>query len=282
MYSKKFLFSGLCIELLSKKEIRDSGFFNEYLSAAEPDITVRVIDGPLPSEKGRLLCRTQTAEFYRRDNADYMYSFFYIGEMGEYYRYALRVIDGDNITLYIDYKDGMWDSMVFDALGIADILLEKEIAVIHSSYIIYNGVAVIFSADKQVGKSTQAALWEKYRSAEVINGDRCALAFENGVLYASGVPFCGSSKISVNKSAELKAIVLLRQAGENTVERVSPVHAFVELLGKLTYNEWDSASLEKASSLTEKIISAVPVYRLSCLPDEGAVETLEGALFKKE
>ena len=280
MFTKKFTFSGFCIEFRSERIIENSHSFSDYLSDGEPDLTVNIIFDEIPERRGRLLYDGKSVQYYSFDGREYMYSLYFVGKDYSYKTYALRVIDGENITLYINYDGGLWDSMVFEALGFPELLIKRGRALIHSSYILYKGKAIIFSADKQVGKSTQASLWEKHRNALTVNGDRAILGFEKGVLHAYGAPFCGSSKVSRNVTAPLGAIVLLRQAKENSVQKVGQAEAFRELLTKLTYNEHSIESLEKAVSLTEKIVSLVPVYRLSCLPDEGAVEALERQLEK--
>lgn len=42
--------------------------------------------------------------------------------------------------------------------------------ILHSSYIVYQEQAILFSAPSGTGKSTQADLWKKYRDIEIING----------------------------------------------------------------------------------------------------------------
>ena len=42
----------------------------------------------------------------------------------------------------------------------------------HASAIFYNDKTVIFTAASGVGKTTQAELWQKYRNAAIINGDK--------------------------------------------------------------------------------------------------------------
>ena len=81
----------------------------------------------------------------------------------------------------------MWSSV-----SLAQMLLPQNAFFLHSSFISVDGKAVLFSAPCGTGKSTQAALWEKHRQAEIINGDKAGLLVENGV-YACGVPFCGTS-----------------------------------------------------------------------------------------
>ena len=60
---------------------------------------------------------------------------------------------------------------MLQALELFHLLLLEGGAVLHASYILVRGRAILFSGPSGVGKSTQANLWAQYRSAEVINGE---------------------------------------------------------------------------------------------------------------
>ena len=165
-----------------------------------------------------------------------------------------------------------------DALDIPDLLLERNAAFVHASFIIIGGEAIIFAGDKQAGKSTQAALWSKHRNALTVNGDRVILKSENGKIIAYGSAFCGSSDIALNESAPLKAVIFPGKAKENSVESVSAPQAFRELLGKMTYDSGRSDCAERAAALAAETVGKVPVLRLLATPDVRSVETLEEAL----
>lgn len=278
MFSKKYIFSGLCFEIISETAVEDSNTFPAFRGEGEPDITVYLNEGPLPEKKGELLFDSGRAQYYLYEGKEYMYSRYYIGKAHAYKDFAMREINGRDITLYMDYDGGLWDSMVFEALGLPDILILNDRILIHSSYIIYNGKAILFAADKLVGKSTQASLWEKHAGAVVVNGDRAILRFEDEKFITCATPFCGSSKISLNLDAPLGAIVLLGQGCENIVEKISGTVAFGEILGKFTYNEWSVNELDKAVSMAQLLSENAPVYRFSCVKDGGAVETLRKRL----
>ncbi|MGN0468963.1 MAG: hypothetical protein ACI4GY_09590, partial [Acutalibacteraceae bacterium] len=124
-----------------------------------------------------------------------------------------------------------------------------------------------------------ANLWKKYAGAKIINGDRAAIRIKNGVLYACGVPFCGSSDISENEEAPVSAIVELSQGQKNVLSVLPQASAFRCILGKLSYQIKDRDKAEKAADIAA-FASKTKVYHLSCLPDEGAVRLLEEELWK--
>ena len=184
-----------------------------------------------------------------------------------------------NVTInpiYIKYYENI--EYLISRLNIQGILLSKEVMILHSSFIIHNNESILFTAPSGTGKSTQASLWEKYKGAEIINGDRSAIGTRNGEYFAYGLPFCGSSNICKNKEAPLKAIVVLKQAKENSVRRLSKIEAFKILLGQVAINRWNKKDMELAMTLIEELIEKVPVVMFSCRPDKEATDVLNDYL----
>lgn len=169
----------------------------------------------------------------------------------------------------------MWSSV-----SLAQLLLPQNAFFIHSSFISINGKAVLFSAPCGTGKSTQAALWEKHRGAEVINGDKAGVIVENGV-YACGVPFCGTSGICKNKIFPLGAIVLLSQAKTNSIKRLGGAEALHGIMQNIYLDFIAPDEQLKCADLIIELLSDIPVYHLGCTPDERAVITLEKKLISE-
>ena len=169
----------------------------------------------------------------------------------------------------------MWSSV-----SLAQLLLPQNAFFIHSSFISINGKAVLFSAPCGTGKSTQAALWEKHRGAEVINGDKAGIIVENGV-YACGVPFCGTSGICKNKIFPLGAIVLLSQAKTNSIKRLGGAEALQGIMQNIYLDFIAPDEQLKCADLIIELLSDIPVYYLGCTPDERAVITLEKKLISE-
>lgn len=114
--------------------------------------------------------------------------------------------------------------------------------------------------------------------ARLINGDRPILSRnENGWL-AWGSPYAGSSRVHINASAPVRAIVLLRQASENALRRLAGREAFIRVFAGVTVNSWDAWCVNRACDLVTELMTAVPVYELSCTPTKEAVELLYAAL----
>lgn len=173
-------------------------------------------------------------------------------------------------------------SYLIEHIDIHSDFLSKDALILHSSYIIHEGNAILFTAPSGVGKSTQANLWERYKGAEIINGDRSIIKEKNGIVYAHGLPFSGSSQICKNKNAPIKAIVLLEQGSEDKIYDLKPSYTLKFLLSQVAVNRWDKSEILKVMELIENIIGKVPIIKLSCLPDEGAVDILDNYLSELE
>lgn len=275
MPTKIYSFANCRMTVQSEKVIEDSGMYREFVGIDNNEkikINVKIVESDLPPKSGKMIYSDRTHTQY-----EHLYTAYPV-KKDEYTEYACRVVNGNEITLYINNCDTLWDSMIIEALYVPELLLKRGIATMHCSYINVNGEAILFAADKQMGKSTQAALWEKYRNAEIINGDRASVETADGKVWAYGIPFCGSSKIAKNRKLPVKAIVLLEKAPSDSICRLQTLNAFFEVLGKLTYENKDVEQAEIAIDTAKYLSENVPVFKLSCLPAESAVETLEEVL----
>lgn len=273
------MFPGTALCLESEAEIKDNMHFSRFLTDENSaDMHIKVICSKLPARA--LDQPSGRKSYFVKDGSEYLFTAYFNSDEMAYKDYACRVRNENGITLFVDYPEGLWDSMLMDALDIPNLLLEQNAAFVHASFIISGGKAIIFAGDKQAGKSTQAALWSKHRDALTVNGDRVILKSENGGITAYGSAFCGSSDIALNESAPLLAIVLLGKATENSAESVSAPQAFRELLGKMTYDSGRGDYAEKAAALAAETVGKVPVLRLLATPDVRSVEALEEALWQ--
>ena len=176
------------------------------------------------------------------------------------------------------------DLLRFDTLFCSLLSLERRLHhrgcyVLHSAFTVYKGEAILFTAPSGVGKSTQAGLWEQYQGAQVINGDRSLLQFREGQLYASGWPVCGSSGVCRNESYPVRAIVLLQQARENRVDRLSEKEYTLRLMREITINYHDPGFFDGALAFIARLIGGTELVQLSCDISPQAVECLHRALY---
>lgn len=163
---------------------------------------------------------------------------------------------------------------VMEAMKLPELMYEFDALFLHASCIIHDEKAILFTADKQVGKSTQAALWEKYMAAETVNGDRALIRKVGGVWRAFGSPYTGTSRICKNKSAPIAAIVILGQAPENRIRKANTREAVAAMMSGASYNLWNRAETEKCFEIVGRLVSEISFYKLDCLPDKSAVMAL--------
>lgn len=213
---------------------------------------------------------------------DFVITVGYSGEkMQNGFSTANRSGSSVRIEFAESYRGKISAKNALEESGIFRMLAEHGGVVLHSSYIItQRGEALLFSAPSGTGKSTQAELWRSYAGAKVINGDRALVKAENGVT-ANGILFSGTSGISENVTAPLRALILLRQSGKNELRSVSGKEAFMRLLPQCSYYPDEEENLRLVTGILAEIISAVPVYDFGCVPDESAVSALSEVLYGK-
>lgn len=264
------------MELICDEPLSEESTFSLFRSDFEKsDYSVRIkrTDAlPLPTSEPVIISARRKVY---TDGNRLEYTSYYDITKKQYTEFACKKNDS---LLYVSYPDKLREVTVFDGLNLPDMLLRKGIGILHCSFIEYEGKAILFAGKKESGKSTQAELWKKHRNAQIINGDRAAVISDNGKLFACGIPFCGTSKICKNKKFPLQAVICLSKGNENTVSKLSPLSAFMEILSCFTYECQDKNASDAISALTGLIAENIPVYSYSCLKDESAVDFLHGKL----
>lgn len=193
--------------------------------------------------------------------------------------------EGDPRVMWFEQTIGNWgEATVYtpdnwldyqgfgNAFSLEKTLLPFNALMLHCALIEQEGRGIAFSAASQTGKSTQANLWEKHRGARILNGDRAILRNEDGVIWAYGSPYAGSSNLFLDVRVPLKAIIMLEQAKQNTIRPIPHAEGLGLFLSQSSLPVWEPTLFEKGMETLEAIITGVPMYLLACLPDEGAVE----------
>lgn len=157
-------------------------------------------------------------------------------------------------------------------LGLDYVLMQENCFLLHSSVVAYNGYSLLFSGPSGIGKSTQADLWRAHLGAEILNGDRCCISYREGQFIGCGSPYAGSSNIYTPGEAPIQAIFLLRQGDENSVVRATGRQAFVSIYSQCLTNNWDTVYTDRLCRLLDELIENIPIYVLTCLPNESAVD----------
>lgn len=150
-------------------------------------------------------------------------------------------------------------------------LLSFDGMMLHSSAVVYNGRAYLFSAPPGTGKSTHTALWTSALgdSAFILNDDKPALRKVSGCVIAFGTPFSGTSPLNRNTSAPLGGICILERGERDEIRRISPAEA-LPYLCKETMKLLKKEDGERMLEMLSSIVSEVPLMRLRCTPTVGA------------
>ena len=248
--------------------------FESESNKADISITCKISD-PFPETNAG----TKSGEFIVSDDGDTVCRELPMGtHHGALTRYSTSDISESETHFTEESFPVMMDSRyMWASISLSQLLLPHNAFFIHSSFISVNGKAILFSAPCGTGKSTQASLWEKYRDAEIINGDKAGILVENGV-FACGVPFCGTSGICKNQTLPLGAIVFLSQSPQCLIEKFSGSDALQEIIKNIYLDFLAPNEKLKFVDLAIEVINRVPIYRFGCTPDEDAVVALEKTL----
>lgn len=161
------------------------------------------------------------------------------------------------------------------------LLLRHQGLLLHSSVVHYRGKSVLFSGPSGAGKSTQAALWQTYLGAEILNGDRTVIRKTRDGFVGGGSIWSGSSGIYRGEFAPIAGIVLVEHGHREELEPLG-FGAFKPLLTQTIVNPWDEDFMHRIADLFGELMDTVPIYRLRCRPTVDAVMVVRDALFAKE
>lgn len=199
---------------------------------------------------------------------------------------TLRKKDRDSFSIFLP-KSLKEEKVLFkqinlmNYLAFEDVLINHQGFILHSSFISWQNNGILFTAPSGTGKSTQADLWKKYEDADIYNGDRTIIRKIDGKYYGFGSPYAGSSGIYRNESAPIKAIVVIEQGPDNVIRRLHGREAFLPLFRETLMNTWNKEYMEKMTDLLMDVACQIPVYHLSCRPDQGAVNTVKNEILKE-
>ena len=278
---KKYTLGEVNILIKTDFDFTDVERYIPFVSDFEkPDITYEFITvDELPELPEEPIFYDGMVRIFRKDNVTYR-CYAYSADDSKAVMSDERINEGV-FTVYVlrAALDGYRTEMrVFDHLAIEHIMALFHGTMLHSSFISYEGKAILFTAPSQTGKSTQAELWRKHRNASVINGDRSLIKLKDDTLYAYSLPYCGTSNICENYNAPIQAIVVLRQAPYNRITQLRPTVAFRNIYEGCATNIWYSDDVNVVCDLIEQMVKRVPIYLLECLPNEDAVNTLASEL----
>ena len=144
---------------------------------------------------------------------------------------------------------------------------------LHSSAVVVDGKAYLFTAPCGTGKSTHTKLWLELfgERAYILNDDKPALRLEDGVWYAYGTPWSGKYDISVDARIPVGGIAAISRSETNSIEPYSGKEAILDIMRQVNRPK-DMAFRIKLMELLDKLFADVPVWKLQCNKELAAAE----------
>ena len=144
---------------------------------------------------------------------------------------------------------------------------------LHSSAVVVDGKAYLFTADSGTGKSTHTGLWMKVfgEKAAILNDDKPAIRIAKEGIFACGTPWSGKTDQNKNIIVPVGAIGFLERSEENWIERKTGA----EMVGKLlrqTLRPPVKKEMDALLSYVDKVLTDVPVYALGVNMSEDAAK----------
>ena len=161
--------------------------------------------------------------------------------------------------------------------------IKYGVMLVHSSALICDGGAYLFSADSGVGKSTHTKLWLKAfgEKVHIMNDDKPVVRLYDNHAQAYGTPFDGGSGIALNESYLLKAIIFVERGEENSV-RIPDSREIIQNLYFQTARMVDRKTAEKMLLNIEKLLSLTSFYVLTCNMDISAAKVAFDSIVKQK
>ncbi len=151
----------------------------------------------------------------------------------------------------------------------------------HSSALMLNGEAYLFTASSGTGKSTHTGLWRTLFKDRVvmINDDKPIVRKIDGVFYACGTPWMGKSNIGSNIKAPVRAVYVLQRGDNNSAVKVKPGDVFKQLL-QATVVPKSRENMEKLLTLYDELFTSADLFLLNCNTDTDAARVAYEAVMK--
>lgn len=188
---------------------------------------------------------------------------------------AQKVID-KAIAENPEYSEGYVESLEIYRI-ICRKILEYDAMLMHCAAISVDNEAYLFTAKSGTGKTTHISLWKKKFGERcfVVNGDKPILRIIDKKFYACGTPWRGKENFGTNLNVPIKAVCILERGEKNEIEKIPP-HEAISTVITQTLRTNDMYEMEKMLTLTDRLLSSVPFYRLKCnMEDEAATVSYE-------
>lgn len=163
---------------------------------------------------------------------------------------------------------------IYTGAAFYESLLHFKGFMLHSSGVVVDNYAYLFSADPGTGKSTHTSLWLKYFGedrAKIINDDKPAIRMIDDKLYVYGTPWSGKTYQNINMRVPIGAIVFLERSQDNWIKEIKPQEAIPLILQQTVRPEKEEVMI-KLLDMLDIVLRRVKLYKLGCNMSEEAVK----------
>lgn len=144
---------------------------------------------------------------------------------------------------------------------------------LHSSCVVVDGFAYMFSAPSGTGKSTHTQLYLKVfkERAKILNDDKPAILIEDGKILAYGTPFSGKTDLNLNEAYPIKGICFIERDKTNHIHKMPSIKAIYNIFNQ-TIRPTDDTLSDLLLGYIDKVVENIPIYQLYCnMEDEAAL-----------
>ena len=167
---------------------------------------------------------------------------------------------------------------------IADLLVEDDIVVFHSSAISVDGNAFLITARSGVGKSTHSRNLKEYigEGFKYINDDKPLLKVTDNGVVVFGTPWNGKERISNNISVPLKAILFLNRGESNSHRKIiNKEEIYIKMISQI-YLPKEKSKREKALKIADTLLKNVNFYEINVTKDVESAKMTYEEIIKNE
>ncbi|MBE6712631.1 MAG: hypothetical protein E7580_03800 [Ruminococcaceae bacterium] len=184
-------------------------------------------------------------------------------------------------TRYPEADDSLIEYMVTGSVFYRSLIQHNGI-LLHSSAVVLDNKAYLFSAPSGTGKSTHTSLWLKeFPDAVILNDDKPAIRILEDGIFVYGTPWSGKTDLNLNRKVPLQGIAFLERGLENSISAIPSLKCLENLLNQ-TVRPGDKESASKLFDLLDQILARVPIYKLTCNMNPEAAHVSYEAMSKGE